>query len=117
KLPSAQRPKTWTELTDARFKGKMVMPDPSFSSLLVTITGMLSKDYGWKYFEDLRKNEIMVVQSNQQVSDMVKRGERAMAVGSDGAYVGPVAKEQSIAIIYPDDGAFVIPSPSSIAKG
>jgi iron(III) transport system substrate-binding protein len=117
KLPPAQRPKTWTDLTDARFKGKLVMPDPSFSSLLVTITGMLSKTHGWTYFEDLRKNDIMVVQSNQQVSDMVKRAERPMAVGADAAYVGAVRKELSISTVYPQDGAFVIPSPSSIAKG
>ncbi len=66
----------------------MVMADPSFSSLLVTIVGTLAKEHGWQYFEKLRANDIMLVQGNQQVSDMVKRGERVIAVGADAAYVG-----------------------------
>ncbi len=75
-LPAADRPKTWTDLLNPKYKGKMVMADPSFSSLLVVIAGTLARANGWKYFEGLRKNDIMMVQSNQQVSDMIKRGER-----------------------------------------
>jgi iron(III) transport system substrate-binding protein len=118
KLPPPDRPKTWGDLMQPKFKGKMVMADPSFSSLLVTIVGTLAKEHGWEYFEKMRANDIMLVQSNQQVSDMVKRGERAIAVGADAAYVGD-SKKSGLAIttLYPQDGAFVIPSPSSIAKG
>ena len=87
-LPAADRPKTWTDLLNPKYKGKMVMADPSFSSLLVVIAGTLARAHGWKYFEGLRKNDIMMVQSNQQVSDMIKRGERIIAVAADAAYVG-----------------------------
>jgi len=118
KLAAADRPKSWADLTQPKYKGKMVMADPSFSSLLVTIVGMLSKQHGWAYFEKLRANDIMLVQGNQQVSDMIKRGERLIAVGADGAYVGEARKNGSpFSIIYPQDGAFIIPSPSSVVKG
>jgi iron(III) transport system substrate-binding protein len=118
KLAPADRPKTWAELVQPKYKGKMVMADPSFSSLLVTIIGMLAKSQGWQFFEKLRANDIMLVQGNQQVADMVKRGERLIAVGADGAYVGEARKNGSpFSIIYPQDGAFVIPSPSSVVKG
>jgi iron(III) transport system substrate-binding protein len=118
KLPAADRPKTWADLTSPKYKGKMVMADPSFSSLLVTIVGMLAKQHGWQYFEKLRANDIMLVQSNQQVSDMIKRGERIIAVGADAAYVGDSKKQgMPITTLYQDDGAFVIPSPSSVVKG
>jgi iron(III) transport system substrate-binding protein len=118
KLAAADRPKTWADLMQPKYKGKMVMADPSFSSLLVTIVGMLSKQNGWAFFEKLRANDIMLVQGNQQVADMVKRGERVIAVGADGAYVGDARKNGSpFSIIYPQDGAFVIPSPSSVVKG
>ena len=117
-LPEADRPKTWSDLLNPKFKGKIVMPDPNFSSLLVVITGSLAKEHGWKYFEALRKNDIMVVQSNQQVSDMIKRGERPIAMAADAAYVGPARKEGLKAtILYPSDGAFVIASPTSVVKG
>src|SRR5262245_17785149 len=118
KLPAADRPKTWSDLTSPKYKGKMVMADPSFSSLLVTIVGMLAKQHGWQYFEKLRANDIMLVQSNQQVSDMIKRGERVIAVGADAAYVGDSKKQgMPLTTLYQDDGAFVIPSPSSVVKG
>jgi iron(III) transport system substrate-binding protein len=118
KLPAADRPKTWADLMAPKYKGKMVMADPSFSSLLVTIVGMLSKQHGWAFFEKLRANDIMLVQGNQQVADMIKRGERLIAVGADGAYIGDARKAgQPFSIIYPQDGSFVIPSPSSVVKG
>jgi iron(III) transport system substrate-binding protein len=118
KIAAADRPKTWTDLTASKYAGKMVMADPSFSSLLITIVGTLAKEHGWDYFEKLRRNDIMLVQGNQQVSDMVKRGERAIAVGADAAYVGDAKKTgMAISTLYPQDGAFVIPSPSSVVKG
>jgi iron(III) transport system substrate-binding protein len=118
KLPATDRPKTWGDLVQPKYKGKMVMADPSFSSLLVTIVGTLAKEHGWQYFEKLRANDIMLVQSNQQVSDMIKRGERVIAVGADAAYVGDSKKQgMAISTIYQADGSFVIPSPSSVVKG
>jgi iron(III) transport system substrate-binding protein len=117
KVPAADRPKRWADLTQPKYKGKMVMADPSFTSLLVTITGMLAKTQGWGFFEKLRQNDILLVQGNQQVSDMVKRGERAIAVGADAAYVGEVKKSGlPVSTLYPEDGAFIIPSPSSVVK-
>jgi iron(III) transport system substrate-binding protein len=118
KVPAADRPKTWADLMQPKYKGKMVMADPSFSSLLVTIVGTLAKEHGWEFFEKMRANDIMLVPGNQQVSDMVKRGERPIAVGADAAYVADSKKTGlPISTLYPQDGAFVIPSPSSIAKG
>src|SRR5712671_2237103 len=114
KVAAADRPKTWVDLTSPKYSGKMVMADPSFSSLLVAVVGTLAKEYGWEYFEKLRRNDIMLVQGNQQVSDMVKRGERSIAVGADAAYVGDARKTGTpISTLYPQDGVFLVPSPSS----
>src|SRR5712691_1900983 len=118
KLPRADQPKTWADLVQSKYKGKMVMADPSFSSLLVTVVGMLAKEHGWQYFEKLRANDIMLVAGNQQVADMVKRNERVIAVGADAAYVGESKKEgMPLSTLYQDDGTFIIPSPSSVVKG
>ena len=117
-VPEADRPKVWTDLANPKYKGKIVMPDPNFSSLLVVIAGTLARAHSWKYFDALRKNDIMVVQSNQQVSDMIRRGERSIAMAADAAYVGPSRKQGlKVSILYPTDGAFVIASPSSVIKG
>jgi iron(III) transport system substrate-binding protein len=94
------------------------MADPSFTSLQVAVVGTLSRKYGWEFYEKLRKNDIMLVQGNQQVADMIKRGERLVAVGADAAYAGEAKKEGvPVATLYPEDGALIVPSPSSVVKG
>ena len=118
KVAAADEPKTWDALLDPKYKGKMVMPDPSFTSLLVSVVGMMSKDKGWGYFEKLRTNDVMIVQGNQQVSDMLKRGERLIAVGSLDSYAAEDrAAGHPLKTLYPSDGVFVIPSPTSVVKG
>lgn len=118
KVPPADEPKTWTDLLDAKYKGKMVMTDPSFTSLQVSVVGMISKQRGWSYYEKLRQNDVMIVPGNQQVSDMLKRGERLIAVGALDSYAADLKKEgHPIKTLYPSDGVFVIPSPTSVVKG
>ena len=69
-------PKNWTDLVDPKYKGKLVMPDPSFTAIQLLVVGALSQKYGWGFYQKLRANEIMIVQSHQQVSDTIVRGER-----------------------------------------
>jgi iron(III) transport system substrate-binding protein len=118
KVAAADEPKSWSELLDAKYKGKLVMTDPSFTSLQVSVVGTISKARGWGFYEKLRANDVMIVQGNQQVSDMLKRGERLIAVGALDSYAADLKKEgHPIKTLYPSDGVFVIPSPTSVVKG
>ena len=58
------------------------MTDPSFTSLQVSVVGTMAKARGWGFYEKIRANDVMIVQGNQQVSDMLKRGERLIAAGA-----------------------------------
>jgi iron(III) transport system substrate-binding protein len=118
KIAAADIPKSWTDLTNAKYKGQMVFPNPSFTSLQVSVVGTLSKKYGWDYYQKMQKNDVMVVQGNEQVLDMVKRGERLIAAGALDSYAGDARAEgHKIVSIFPTDGTFVISSPTSIIKG
>jgi iron(III) transport system substrate-binding protein len=118
KIAAADEPKSWADLADSKFKGKLVITDPSFTALQVSVVGMMSKDRGWGFYEALRKNDIMVVQGNQQSSDMIKRGERFVAVGALDSYAAEErAAGHPIKTLYPSDGVFVIPSPTAVIKG
>jgi iron(III) transport system substrate-binding protein len=118
KLSGADVPRTWDALLDPKYKGKQVMTDPSFTSLQLSVVGMNAKQKGWGYYEKLRQNDIMIVQSNQQVSDMIKRGERVIAAGALDSYAAEDRKDgHPIETIYPSDGTYVIPSPTSVVKG
>ena len=59
-------PKNWMDLTDARYKGKLVMPDPSFTAIQLMVVGTLSQKYGWEFYRKLRANDIMIVQSHSR---------------------------------------------------
>jgi iron(III) transport system substrate-binding protein len=118
KVAIADEPKTWNDVLDAKYKGKLVMTDPSFTALQVSVVGMMSKARGWGFYEKLRQNDVMVVQSNQQASDMLKRGERLIAVGALDSYAADERRNgHPMKTLYPSDGVFVIPSPTAVVKG
>jgi iron(III) transport system substrate-binding protein len=118
KIAPADEPKTWDDLTAPKYKGKLAMADPSFTSLQVSVVAMMSKLRGWGFYEKLRQNDVMIVPGNQQVADLIKRGERLLAVGALDSYAADLKTAgHPIKTLYPADGVFVIPSPTSVVKG
>jgi iron(III) transport system substrate-binding protein len=118
KVAGADEPKSWDDLTAAKYKGKLAMADPSFTSLQISVVGMMSKLHGWGFYERLRQNDVMIVPGNQQVADLIKRGERLIAVGALDSYAADLkAAGHPIKTLYPPDGVFVIPSPTAVVKG
>jgi iron(III) transport system substrate-binding protein len=118
KVAAADEPKTWDDLLGPKYKGQLVMTDPSFTSLQVSVVGTVSKARGWGFYEKLKANDVMIVQSNQQASDALKRGERLIAVGALDSYAADLKKAgHPIKTLYPSDGVFVIASPTSVVKG
>jgi iron(III) transport system substrate-binding protein len=118
RVSDADAPKAWGDLIDGKYKSKMVMADPAFTSLQVSVVGTMAKERGWPFYEKLRTNDVMIVQGNQQVADMLKRGERLIAIGALDSYAADLKKEgHQIKTLYATDGVFVIPSPTSVVKG
>jgi len=114
----ADVPKSWSDLTDAKYKGKLVIADPSFTAVQVAVVGTLAKKLGWTYYEGLRRNDIMVVPGNQQLADMLKRGERVIAAGGLDSYAFDARREgHKVASIVPRDGGFAVPGPVAVLKG
>jgi iron(III) transport system substrate-binding protein len=60
-VAAADAPKTWDDLTLPKYKGKLVMTDPSFTSLQVGVVAMMSKLRGWDYYEQLNRNDVLIV--------------------------------------------------------
>jgi iron(III) transport system substrate-binding protein len=111
-------PKTWYDLLSPRFKGKLVMTNPSFTSLQLGVVAMMAKLRGWEFFERLNRNDIVVVQGNEQALNLVKTGERPIAAGADSQYANEARLAgHKIANVFPSDGTFAIPATTSIVKG
>ena len=118
KVAAADYPKVWTDLLAPKYKNMQVMADPSFTAIQLVVVAMLSKRYGWQFYEKLRANNAMIVQGHEQIYDMVKRGERLIAAEASDPriYTGGVMPPNMINII-PASNAIQVPSPTAIIKG
>jgi iron(III) transport system substrate-binding protein len=117
-VPAQDAPKTWSDLKDAKYKGRMVMPDPSFTAIQLVVVGMLSQKLGWDYYKALRANDTMIVQGHQQVYSTMQSGERV--IGAEGADPRSFAKDQHVPnqkMVYPTEGVFFVSAPTAILKG
>ena len=117
KVVEPDRPKTWSDLTDPKFKGLMVMPDPSFTAIQLVVVGMLSQKFGWDFYRALRRNDTMIVQGHQQVYKTMQQGERLIgAEGSDPRSFNDGKDVPNQSMIYPTEGVFIVVSPVAIIK-
>ena len=57
-------PKSFADLLDPKWSGKMVKAHPGFSGTIMTATFQIARDIGWEYFEKLAKQKVMQVQSS-----------------------------------------------------
>jgi iron(III) transport system substrate-binding protein len=118
KVADADMPKQWSDLTTPRYKGKLVMADPSFTAIQLMVVGTLSRTLGWQFYEGLHKNDTLIVQGHEQVYDMLKRGERVIAAESADPRVYTDGKPPAnMRTIFSPDGTIVVPSPSAVIKG
>ncbi len=110
-------PKTWKDLLNPKWKGKMVSAHPGYSGIIMTHVLALVNLYGWEYFRELAKNGLHVVQSANDPAGVVASGERP--VGANGAeyfYYKTQKQGNPIKIIYPNEGIPLVVSPVAIAK-
>lgn len=111
-------PRNWLDLTDSRYKSKLVMPDPSFTAIQLMVVGALSQKYGWDFYRKLRANDTMIVQGHQQVSDALARGERLIAAEGLDSYTWEARKAgHKVQTLFPADGAFAVAAPTAVIKG
>jgi iron(III) transport system substrate-binding protein len=110
-------PKSFADLLDPKWKGKMVKSHPGYSGGAMTATYQTSRDLGWEFFEKLAKQGVMQVQSMTDPPKKLALGERA--VMSDGAeYVLVLLKEagQPVEPVYAAEGSPLIVGPNGIFK-
>jgi len=113
-----EAPKSYADLLDPRWLGKIVKGHPGYSGAILTATFVLTRDLGWVYFEKLAQQKVMQVQSAADPPKKILLGERAvMADGND--YNLVLAKDQGkpVEVVYPTEGAPLIIVPSGIFKG
>src|SRR5437773_5800253 len=104
-VSAADAPKTWKDLLDPKWKGKLVTAHPGYSGVIATHVLALLHLHGWPYFEALGKQDVMIVQSANDPSSKVASGERPVAANG-GEYSFYQVKKQGnpLEINYPREG-------------
>jgi iron(III) transport system substrate-binding protein len=106
---------SFRDLTDPRFKGQLIMADPSFTAFAFLVVHSLSRDLGWDYFKALADQDTMIVQGHAELSQALVSGERSVAIESDaGQLYTEIQKGTPIKIVIPTEGVFLINSPMAI---
>jgi ABC-type Fe3+ transport system substrate-binding protein len=108
-------PKSWADLFDPKWAGKMVKGHPAYSGTIMTATFQLVREFGWEYYEKLAKQRVMQVQSSTDPPKKLSLGERAvMADGNEYGVVLLKEAGQPVEPIYPTEGTPTISGPTAI---
>src|SRR3954468_20436840 len=83
-VKATDAPKSFADLLDPKWMGKIVKGHPGYSGTIMTATFQISRDLGWEYFEKLSRQKVMQVQSSADPPKKLALGERAvMADGNE----------------------------------
>jgi len=109
-------PKSFKELADPKWKGKVALGSPLESGTNFTAVANLSKKYGWDYFKELRKNDTFSSGGNSTVRQKMESKEYPIGVILLENILQAQKGGSPIRAVYPVDGAVLVPSPIAIFK-
>ncbi len=108
-------PKSFADLLDPKWAGKLVKGHPAYSGTIMTATYQLVRELGWDYLEKLSKQRVMQVQSSTDPPKKLSLGERAvMADGNEYGIVLLKEAGQPVEPVYPNEGTPTVSGPTGI---
>src|SRR5262245_28145892 len=112
-----EAPKSFADLLNPKWAGKMVKAHPGYSGTIMTATQQMARDLGWEYFEKLAKQRVMQVQSAADPPKKLDLGERAIqADGNEYNLLQIKERKGPVEIVYPTEGVPIIVGPNGIFK-
>lgn len=117
-------PTKWDDLTDPKWKGKVVIPDATLCATMFAITAGLVQLHGfdWDFFRKLKENEAMLVAKGIDVTVKVASGEALVGIAPTAGVLMLIKRAQKrgvespLAMSWPLDGTINVPRPIAIIK-
>jgi iron(III) transport system substrate-binding protein len=116
-VASQEAPKSFLDLLDPRWKGRIVKARPAYSGTILTATFLLVRALGWSYFEKLAQQNVTQVLSASEPPKRLARGESAVQADGAGADL-MLLKEAGapVEVVHASEGTPLITAPSAVFK-
>jgi iron(III) transport system substrate-binding protein len=116
-VKAEEAPKSYADLLDPKWAGKIVKAHPAYSGTIMTATYQMARDLGWEFFEKLAKQKVMQVQSSADPPKKLALGERTlMADGNEYNMFIEKEKGSPVEIVYASEGSPLIVGPNGLFK-
>jgi iron(III) transport system substrate-binding protein len=116
-VKASEAPRTWADLLQPRWKGKLVKAHPAYSGSEMTADYELMKAFGWPYLQKLGEQKVMQVQSSTEPPKVLSRGEQpVMAGGNEYVVFQLQAQGSPLVLVYPPEGTPFETSPAAVFK-
>jgi len=117
KVSEAEAPQSWKAAIDPKWKDQLAIGHPSYSGAIGVLAVMMRKLYGWDYFKALERNRPQIGRSSEDPVTMLNAAERTVGLGVPiGTTLLSISRGNPLTLIYPEDGALLVASPSGIPK-
>ncbi len=103
KLAKEDYPKTWKDLANEKYKGKIVLANPALSGSAYAQVYMMYKLYGTEFLEKLAKNATFTTSSTIG-PESVARGEYAITATGENNIAKYMEKDDPVTYVYPEEG-------------
>ena len=115
-VKETDKPKTWKDLFDPKWKGKVVIANPEKSGSAYAQVYGIWKLYGWDGIKKLISNA-KVLDSSSLIYKGVAAGEYPLGITMEYAAHRYIAGgDKNVGIVYPSDGAFLAPEAAAIVR-